>query len=66
MSLGDGGEDEAEEAEETSSTTDGAAAEGRYDPAQGSPDGGAHPVSEEFPDEVDRTGEPVGEAGDAD
>jgi hypothetical protein len=34
-------DDEAEEREE-SSTTDGPAAEGEYDPAQGSPDSGPH------------------------
>ena len=42
-------DDEAEE-QEPSSTTEGAAAEGEYDPAQGSP-GHAHPTGEEFPDE---------------
>lgn len=36
-------DDEAEE-REPSSTHDGAAAEGEYDPAQGSPDSGTHPV----------------------
>lgn len=43
--------DDAEEAAADSSTTEGAAAEGQYDPAQGSP-GAAHPVGEGFPDEA--------------
>jgi hypothetical protein len=51
--------DDAAEEQEASSTTDGAAAEGEYDPAQGSPDSGAHPVGAEFPDEVDKTGQPI-------
>ena len=42
-------DDEAEE-QESSSTTDGPAAEGEYDPAQGSP-GHPHPTGEDFPDE---------------
>lgn len=50
-----------EEAAETSSTTDGPAADGEYDPAQGSPHGGAHPVAADYPDEHDRNGDPVGE-----
>ena len=37
-------DDEAEE-REPSSTTEGAAAEGEYDPAQGSPDSGPHAPS---------------------
>lgn len=41
-------DDEAEE-QEPSSTTEGAAAEGEYDPAQGSPDSGTHVTGE--PDE---------------
>ena len=45
-------DDEAEE-QEASSTTDGPAAEGEYDPAQGSP-GDAHPTGETFPDEAVR------------
>ncbi|QIG43799.1 hypothetical protein G5V58_14390 [Nocardioides anomalus] len=45
--------DDAEEEQEPSSTTEGAAAEGRYDPAQGSP-AGEHPVGESFPDEAVR------------
>ena len=45
-----------EEAQEPSSTTDGAAAAGEYDPAEGSP-GGGHPVGEDFPDEAVRYGE---------
>jgi hypothetical protein len=43
-------DDDAEQAE-PSSTTDGPAAEGDYDPAQGSPGHGAHPTAESFPDE---------------
>lgn len=39
-------DDEAEERAE-SSTTDGAAAEGDYDPAQGSPDSGPHVTPED-------------------
>lgn len=35
--------DDAAEEAEPSSTTDGPAAEGDYDPAQGSPDSGPHP-----------------------
>ncbi|MXG88408.1 hypothetical protein [Nocardioides flavescens] len=54
--------DDAAEEQETSSTTDGPAAEGEYDPAQGSPDSGAHPVGAEFPDEVDKTGQPITDA----
>lgn len=48
-------DDAAEEAQE-SSTTEGAAAAGDYDPAQGSP-GGGHPVGETFPDESAKSGE---------
>ena len=48
-------DDQAEE-QEPSSTTDGPAAEGEYDPAQGSP-GDAHPTGEDFPDEGVRYGE---------
>lgn len=47
-------DDAAEEAAE-SSTTDGPAAAGEYDPAQGSP-GGAHPTGETFPDEGAKSG----------
>ncbi len=43
--------DDAAEDAQPSSTTEGAAAEGEYDPAQGSP-GPAHPVGEGFPDEA--------------
>jgi hypothetical protein len=49
--------DDAEEAAEPSSTTEGAAAEGEYDPAQGSPDSGAHAVGQEYPDEATGTGD---------
>jgi hypothetical protein len=45
-------DDDAEEHAE-SSTTDGPAAAGEYDPAQGSPDA-AHPAGQEFPDEAVR------------
>jgi hypothetical protein len=45
--------DDAAEEQEPSSTTDGPAAEGSYDPAQGSP-GGEHPVGQGFPDEAVR------------
>ena len=48
-------DDEAEDREE-SSTTEGAAAQGEYDAAQGSP-GDDHPVGEDFPDEGVRYGE---------
>jgi len=55
MSTGDSDargrlDDEAEE-REPSSTKDGAAAEGRYDPAQGSPSH-HHPIGEAYPDEA--------------
>jgi hypothetical protein len=43
--------DDAAEASEPSSTTDGPAAEGEYDPAQGSPHG-VHPMMD---DELTRT-----------
>lgn len=43
-------DDDAEE-HEPSSTTEGAAAEGEYDPAQGSP-GHHHPTGEDFPAEA--------------
>jgi hypothetical protein len=49
-------DDEAEE-HEPSSTTDGSAAEGVYDPAQGSP-GGTHPTGEDFPNEAVRYDDP--------
>jgi hypothetical protein len=49
-------DDDAEQAE-PSSTTEGAAADGEYDPAQGSP-GQEHPVGEDFPDEAVRYDEP--------
>ena len=45
--------DDSEEDAETSSTTEGAAAEGDYDPAQGSP-GQPHPVDEDFPRTADQ------------
>jgi hypothetical protein len=49
-------DDEAEE-REPSSTTEGPAAEGVYDPAQGSP-GEAHPTGEDFPNEAVRYDDP--------
>lgn len=48
-------DDDAEQAQE-SSTTEGAAAAGQYDPAQGSP-GTAHPTGAAFPDEGVKNGE---------
>ncbi|WKN48099.1 hypothetical protein [Nocardioides sp. Arc9.136] len=48
--------DDAAEAAQESSTTDGPAAAGDYDPAQGSP-GGGHPVGESFPEESAKSGE---------
>lgn len=45
-------DDDTEEQAE-SSTTEGAAAAGEYDPAQGSPDA-THPAGENFPDEAVR------------
>lgn len=49
--------DDSAEEQEPSSTTDGAAAEGDYDPAEGSP-GAEHPTGEDFPDEAVRYDEP--------
>ena len=49
--------DDDQEAAEESSTTTGAAADGDYDPAEGSP-GTGHPTGEEFPDEAVRYDEP--------
>lgn len=49
-------DDDAEE-QEPSSTTEGAAAEGDYDPGQGSP-GQDHPTGEDFPAEASRFDEP--------
>ncbi len=51
-------DDDAEE-QEPSSTTEGAAAEGDYEPAQGSP-GAEHPTGEAFPDEAVRYDDPDG------
>lgn len=45
--------DDDAEAAESSDTTEGPAAEGDYDPEQGSP-GHDHPVGEDFPDEAVR------------
>ncbi len=49
--------DDEQEAAEPSSTTEGAAARGEYDPAEGSA-GGAHPVGEDYPDEAVRYDDP--------
>ena len=49
--------DDEAEAQEPSSTTEGAAAEGDHDPAPGSP-GPDHPVGEDFPDEAVRYDDP--------
>lgn len=53
-------DDEAEQ-QEPPSTTEGAAAAGAYDPAQGSPGGEQatpHPVGEDYPAEATRYDEP--------
>jgi hypothetical protein len=50
-------DDDAEE-REPSSTTDGPAADGEYDAAQGSPAGGPHPTGEDFPAEATRYDDP--------
>lgn len=50
-------DDEAED-QEPSDTTEGAAAEGEYDPAQGSPESGEHPTGEGYPDEAVRYDDP--------
>jgi hypothetical protein len=49
--------DDEQEAAEESSTTDGAAARGESDPAEGSV-GGPHPVGEDYPDEAVRYDDP--------
>ncbi|WP_210443381.1 hypothetical protein [Nocardioides sp. SYSU D00065] len=49
--------DDAQEAAEPSSTTEGAAARGESDPAEGSP-GPSHPTGEDFPHEAVRYDEP--------
>ncbi len=51
--------DDDQEAAETSSDGDGAAARGDYDAAEGSP-GTSHPTGEDFPDEAVRYDEPDG------
>jgi hypothetical protein len=51
--------DDEQEAAETSSTTEGAAARGEADPAEGSV-GGPHPVGEDYPDEAVRYDDPDG------
>ena len=50
--------DDSTEEQEPSSTQEGAAAEGEYDPAQGSPRGGAHPTGEDYPEETTRYDDP--------
>ena len=49
--------DDSAEEEEPSSTTEGAAARGEYDPTEGSP-GQEHPTGKDFPDEAVRYDEP--------
>ena len=49
-------DDEAESAQE-SSTSEGPAAEGDYDPTQGSP-GSPHPTGESYPEEAARYDDP--------
>jgi hypothetical protein len=49
--------DDAEEASEPSSTTEGAAARGEFDPAEGSP-AGTHPTGEDYPQEATRYDDP--------
>lgn len=49
--------DDSAEEQESSSTTEGPAAAGEYDPAQGSP-GEEHAIGEDFPDEAVRYDEP--------
>ena len=49
--------DDEQEAAEESSTSTGAAADGDYDPAEGSP-GTGHPTGEDFPDEAVRYDDP--------
>ena len=51
--------DDDQEAAEPSSTTDGAAARGDYEPSEGSP-GAGHPTGEDFPDEAVRYDDPDG------
>jgi hypothetical protein len=59
--------DDEQEAAEESSTTDGAAARGESDPAEGSV-GRPHPVGEDYPDEAvrydDRDERPRSETGE--
>jgi hypothetical protein len=49
--------DDEQEQREPSSTTEGAAARGEYDPAEGSP-GGTHPTGESYPEEATRYDDP--------
>jgi hypothetical protein len=50
-------DDATEEAEQPSSTG-GPSTRGDYDPAEGSPESGAHPTGEDFPAEAARYDEP--------
>lgn len=52
--------DDAAEDNEPSSTSDGPAADGEYDPAQGSPDSGPHAV---MPADAEPTGDTGSESG---
>ncbi len=52
-------DDQAEDAAPSSDAEGGAAAAGRYDPAEGSP-GTAHATGEAFPDEAVRYDDPDG------
>lgn len=47
-----------EQEQQETSNEDGKAAAGEYDPKQGSPDSGEHPVGEAYPEEVTRYDEP--------
>lgn len=61
-------DDDAEERAQTSTSEapGGAAAEGEYDPAEGSPHAGAHPTGETFPEEAARFDEPEHKRSDTD
>jgi hypothetical protein len=52
--------DDAAEENEPSSTADGPAAEGEYDPAQGSPDSGPHATR---PDDAEKVADTGSESG---
>jgi hypothetical protein len=49
--------DDEQEVAEPSSTTEGAAGSGQYDPTEGSP-GTSHPTGEDYPDEAVRYDDP--------